>query len=79
MCCLKIRAESNTRLLSSVQPARQPRRQKATASLIETQMRRGQTNPCADEHLIPDQRLRYGSRYGTRGVPGFLLPRLPCR
>jgi aminopeptidase len=38
---LKIRAESNTRLLSHVPPARAARRQKATASLIETQMQRG--------------------------------------
>jgi aminopeptidase len=37
----KIRAESNTRLLSNIPPARVSRRQKATASLIETQMRRG--------------------------------------
>jgi aminopeptidase len=37
----KIRAEANTRLLSSVSPARAARRQKATASLIETQMQRG--------------------------------------
>jgi aminopeptidase len=38
---LKIRAETNTRSLSHVPPARAARRQKATASLIETQMQRG--------------------------------------
>jgi aminopeptidase len=37
----KIRAEANTRLLSSVPAARASRRQKAMASLIETQMERG--------------------------------------
>lgn len=37
----KIRAEDNTRLLSNVSPVRAARRQKAIASLIETQMERG--------------------------------------
>ncbi len=37
----KIRAEANTRLLSNVSPARAARRQKAIASLIETQIQRG--------------------------------------
>lgn len=38
---LKIRAEANTRQLSRVPAVRAARRQKATASLIETQMARG--------------------------------------
>lgn len=37
----KIRAEANTRQLSQVSAVRATRRQKATASLIETQMQRG--------------------------------------
>lgn len=37
----KIRAESNTRLLSNIAPARAARRQKVMSSLIETQMQRG--------------------------------------
>ena len=40
---LKIRADANTRALSSVPAARAARRQKTMASLIETQMRRGAT------------------------------------
>lgn len=40
---IKFRAETNTRLLSNVDPARATRRQKTLASLIETQMRRGAT------------------------------------
>jgi aminopeptidase len=40
---LKIRAETNTRALTSVEPARAARRQKTLAGLIETQMRRGAT------------------------------------
>jgi len=40
---LKIRAETNTRALTSVPSTRAARRQKSMASLIETQMRRGAT------------------------------------
>ena len=38
---IKIRAEDNTRALSSIDPARAARRQKTMAGLIETQMQRG--------------------------------------
>lgn len=40
---IKIRAETNTRVLTNVEPTRAARRQKTLASLIETQMRRGAT------------------------------------
>ena len=38
---IKVRADTNTRALSSVDPARQARRQRSLAKLIQTQMRRG--------------------------------------
>ncbi len=38
---IKVRAETNTRALSAIDPARQALRQKATARLIAAQMRRG--------------------------------------
>jgi aminopeptidase len=38
---IRIHSDTNPRLLSGVDPARQRRRQKATASILETQMRRG--------------------------------------
>jgi aminopeptidase len=41
---IKVRAETNTRALSKVDPARQATRQKATSRLIASQMRRGATN-----------------------------------
>ncbi len=40
---IKIRAETNTRALTNVDPTRAARRQKAVATLIETQMQRGAT------------------------------------
>jgi aminopeptidase len=41
---IKVRAETNTRALSAVDPARQALRQKATSRLIAAQMRRGATD-----------------------------------
>ena len=38
---IRIHSDTNPRALSSVDPARQRRRQKASASILETQMRRG--------------------------------------
>jgi len=38
---IRIHSDTNPRTLSSVDPARQRRRQKASASILETQMRRG--------------------------------------
>lgn len=38
---IKVRADTNTRALTNVEPTRAARRQKTLASLIETQMRRG--------------------------------------
>jgi aminopeptidase len=41
---IKIRSDVNTRALSSVDPARQSRRQKAMAALLQAQLRRGADN-----------------------------------
>jgi aminopeptidase len=63
---IKIRAEINTRALSSVDPARQARRQKALSTLLQAQMRRG-----ADKSLRWMSTLYPTQAYAMEAEMGF--------
>lgn len=63
---IKIRSETNTRALSSVDPQRQFHRQKATAHLIKAQMRRG-----ADKSLRWMSTLYPTNAYAMEAEMGF--------
>lgn len=63
---IKIRSESNTRALSSVDPQRQSHRQKAIAHLINVQMRRG-----ADKSLRWMSTLYPTNAYAMEAEMGF--------
>jgi aminopeptidase len=63
---IKIRAETNTRALSSVAPARQARRQKALSTLLDAQMKRG-----ADKSLRWMSTLYPTQAYAMEAEMGF--------
>ncbi len=77
---LRIRADVDTQALKNVPPERQSRRQKGTAPVRSTMLRRGGDEiPALGADPVPDRGICQRCRDGLRGIPEFPVQRLPRR